>query len=407
MLYRGQFKSNKNEDVVVLIQTENDSSTVVEFNESGGDIYFLNDNPVLITQESDIFDTIQCTECTINLLVKNYLGTQFFTGNARDIIVNVVKSNKLVFCGFLEPNIYSQPFNKYYDTLTLTATCPLATLQYYPYADILNEENYSEYKRTAKDKTVGEIVANILTSIISLDLVNGTANHVYYDGSIRLSSSSVLQSDIFTDVQLTELLFLGESFDDLYIEHDVLHEILQFFDLKIRCQGNSFYIYSLSTIYQRKTIDWYPLFTDIFYTIEQSSYVRQAKGIYREVLTSSSDNSQISGNILSSELSVESEQILVNKAPTWVKYYYVQTPDGTVKKTEDYELADIQNIYEYIEIDDASTGDETYYILDQDIYGNYTLDSSAPSQALDENGDIIYPQSTFDINETNFIITEN
>lgn len=403
MIFEGRFKTkHNNEDCIIIIQTNDGDDTTVYINEDGGDIYFNFSDPVIISQQSEIFDTIQCTSCTINLFVKTYIGDKFFTGNSRDIIVNIYRGNKLLFAGFVEPNVYSQPFSQVYDQLQLTATCPLATLQYYTYNNILADEDFQDYKKQAKNKTLGDIIANILTSIESLDLVNNTANHVYYDGSIRLNSTSTLQTDIFTDVEISELLFLGESFDDIYLEHDVLHEILQYFDLKIRCEGNSFFIYSLSTVYDRHNINWYPMFTDIFYSIEQSSYARVRKGEYREKLVSSSDEDDyVVGNNLESSLSDQIYQVNINSKPAYVRYYQVTTPNGTVVQTDDFEYADIELLYEYF------YNDVDYYIFNQNENGDYTLTTLAPDQAINEDGSIKYPEDTFDRIEAEYIIIEN
>jgi hypothetical protein len=165
---------------------------VVEINEYEGDILFDNNEPVSIRYEHDIFDTIYPTECTINLLIKNYIGDDLFSGNARDIIVNIVRNNKIIFAGFIEPNIYNQPFVRPFDNLTLTATCALATLQYYKYGNCNDETTYNNYKKRAVNKSLKDILYNILGSIPTLDLVNGSANHIYYDGSIRMSKNSTV-----------------------------------------------------------------------------------------------------------------------------------------------------------------------------------------------------------------------
>lgn len=400
MLYKGFFKDNTNTPVYVLIQTGGDSSEVVEINEYEGDILFDNNEPVSIRYDKDIFDTIYPTECTINLLVKSYIGDDLFTGNARDIIVNIVRKNKIIFAGFIEPNVYNQPFVRPLDNFTLNATCSLATLQYYKYANCNDETTYNNYKKRAVNKSLKDILYNILGSIPTLDLVNGSANHIYYDGSIRMSKNSTVQTDIFTLLEISELLFLGEEIDDVYTDEETLHEILQYFDLKIQQKGNSFYIYSLSTVENRKTIDWYPLFTEYYYSVDNVSYVRYARGRYNEKLVSSA-GTYVSGNELNSTLSDEVEEIKVDNKSVYVQYYMVTTPSQTVVKTNDYELADIKNMFSYIYVDNV------YYILERNEYGDYKLDKTAPEQSLNEDGSIKYPEVTYVIEPQKFIITEN
>lgn len=144
------------------------------------------------------------------------------------------------------------------------------------------------------------------------------------------------------------------------------------------------------------------MFTDIFYSIEQSSYARVSKGVYREKLVSSSDEDDyVVGNNLESSLSDQIYQVNINSKPAYVRYYQVTTPNGTVVQTDDFEYADIELLYEYF------YNDVDYYIFNQNENGDYTLTTLAPDQAINEDGSIKYPEDTFDRIEAEYILIEN
>lgn len=91
-------------------------------------------DPVVISSELDnTFDVLIVHECTINLLVREYLGDSLFTGSARNVIINVWEGDKCIFAGFVEPNVYDQPWDKGWVSLSLSCTDAVATLQYYNY----------------------------------------------------------------------------------------------------------------------------------------------------------------------------------------------------------------------------------------------------------------------------------
>jgi hypothetical protein len=97
------------------------------------DIYFGSDPIEIETSFDDSFEVMITKSCKINLFTKKYLGDLLFTSDSRNIIVNVWEIGndnyqKCLFSGFLEPNIYNQPYNHTYDALTLNCTCALCTL---------------------------------------------------------------------------------------------------------------------------------------------------------------------------------------------------------------------------------------------------------------------------------------
>ena len=138
------------------------------------------------------------------------------------------------------------------------------------------------------------------------------------------------------------MVWLGDEFDDIKTEDEVLESIFQYLDLKVRQEGCNFYIYSLQSIYSSKPINWYPILIPDVYIREERQYAPPAnKGEKpREILTNSTTGEQILGNDLEEELSTDVETTFdINGNEIFVNFYYVILPSGEKMKTERYELA--------------------------------------------------------------------
>ena len=158
------------------------------------------------------------------------------------MIVNVWEGDKCIFAGFVEPNIYNQPWDKEWVSLSLSCTDAVATLQYYNYQNLINEEQYNDYKMHSGSIKLITILSDMLRAIPTLDLRNGLSNIIYYDGSVRLSKTASATS-IWDEVQLYELLFVGDEVDDVWTLEDAFTEILKYFNLHMRQEGLHIYIY--------------------------------------------------------------------------------------------------------------------------------------------------------------------
>ena len=341
MLYRGEFKNISDDMITVYIQTDRNSDEIVEIGEEGGDLFFDKD-PINIEMDvTNTFDIMFIKSCEINLITKRYLGDTLFTGNSRSVIVNVWKNTDCIFAGFLEPNIYTQPFDHYLDELTLNATDALGTFQYYNYEKIANVYDYNARRNKYGEVTFSFVLNSIFRSIPTLNLHTGAINNIYYDGSIRIPQFET-QVDVFSNIKIGEMVWLGDEFDDIKTEDEVLESIFQYLDLKVRQEGCNFYIYSLQSIYSSKPINWYPILIPDVYIREERQYAPPAnKGEKpREILTNSTTGEQILGNDLEEELSTDVETTFdINGNEIFVNFYYVILPSGEKMKTERYELA--------------------------------------------------------------------
>lgn len=114
MIYTGIFKDVKERDVEVIIDIPDGDVEVVRMDEDDSVIRLTKD-PVKINGEiDDMFQVIETKSCDIDLLVKPYLA-DMFGRNARDIRVNIWREGRCLFAGFLEPQVFNQPYSKSWD----------------------------------------------------------------------------------------------------------------------------------------------------------------------------------------------------------------------------------------------------------------------------------------------------
>ena len=89
-VYYGTFKNRTDtKDIAVYIKAGSGDEVIPIGGGGDNPIQFLKE-PVNISYEmEDTFEVITMKTCEIGLLVKNYLGDDLFTGDARSVIVNV------------------------------------------------------------------------------------------------------------------------------------------------------------------------------------------------------------------------------------------------------------------------------------------------------------------------------
>ena len=242
----GQFQNNDGMIYTVLIKKNGDNTEKV----IGEDGLFFADNPIEIeTSLEDTFEPIIKRSLTLNLISSEYLGNYFFGVNERDVIINVFDDNDVcVFAGYVEPNVYTQPYAEHLNSIQINCIDYLSILQY----DYLTDgTNYDNVKTNADLRTFGYFINKFGLSNTGLDLTNTAQSNVYFD-----KSKYYTIPNIFNEAAISEIVFLGESEDDLITNEEILFEILQFLNLHIVQIGFDFYIFDWDTLKQKNTINW-------------------------------------------------------------------------------------------------------------------------------------------------------
>lgn len=204
--------------------------------EFGGD-------PVKITCDiEDSFEHVIRQSATITLKTKDYIGGQLFANNARDVTVKIFRNNVNIFSGYAEPCSFSQPFVTIYDEFTINCTDALTVLDYSNYKDV-TAGSYGTVHTAAGMQTFLQILTDIFH-----DILTDTGGSVFYDNSKGISSGH--EGTLFSDLSISELVMLGESYDDVWTRQQTLEEMLRYLNLHVIQQGPDFYIFDWDSLKQ-------------------------------------------------------------------------------------------------------------------------------------------------------------
>lgn len=253
MFLYGSFINKKGNTVKIEILTENSYTPTYEIDSKESGIYFPSENPVIIESEiNDTFDVLLTHSATIRLESAIPL-TELFCSDCMDAVVSIRRDNKLIFAGFVVPQTYSQSFNNATDEIEINCIDGLSALQYIQYGNIRNAEDYATVRQSIGVKTFEELI-NACIDVLRFKISPGTVEKISleYDESRALTPQSNA-SDIFKQISVSELLFLGDNVDEVWTMQDVLKEILLYLDLHIEQEGGLFRIFSWDTAKSSRT----------------------------------------------------------------------------------------------------------------------------------------------------------
>lgn len=132
MKYKGSFVNRAGDTVTVQIVTGG-SADEVQIGSDASGLYFAADDAVQITSSvNDTFDHLLRSSASLRLLTANYLP-DLFRAQCTEAVVHIFRNDECVFAGYVEPQVYSQPYNDTLDELELSCIDALSALQYSRY----------------------------------------------------------------------------------------------------------------------------------------------------------------------------------------------------------------------------------------------------------------------------------
>ncbi len=248
MYIHGEFANKQGQRVKVEIVTGADRTTELEIGTEEAGLWFAADDPVVVEAEvNDTFDVLLPHSCSIRLLSRQF-RQEFFSASCRDAVVNVRLGGRLVFAGFIEPMAFSQPYNDALDELELSCIDAISALQYSKYKDVgAAGVLYGDVKAAAAQRTFLDILKEAITGVASgIDLSGAAPVRLLFDGS-RHTGEGAEPYTIFSRLSIPELLFLGDTEDDVWGQDEVVEEMLRYLDLHIMQDGADFYVFSWQT----------------------------------------------------------------------------------------------------------------------------------------------------------------
>lgn len=249
MYIHGSFLSQQGDTITVYIVTGNDRTQTIEIGTEKADVYFSEDPAEIENEVNDTFDVLLRNSAKIRLLCGNLIKDLFST-SCRDAVVNIYKNDTCIFAGFIEPQTLSQPYNNRWDELELNCIDALSALQYSKYKNVgALGVIYAFVKAEAAQRSFYDIATEILQGVTGgLDILGNQNIKFWYDGSKAVDAQTANRYQVFKQLSISDLLFLGDDESDVWQQDEVLEELLKYLNLHIVQDGFNFYIFSWESV---------------------------------------------------------------------------------------------------------------------------------------------------------------
>lgn len=249
MYIHGSFLSQQGDTITVHIVTGNDRTQTIEIGTEKADVYFSEDPAEIENEVNDTFDVLLRNSAKIRLLCGNLI-TNLFSTSCRDAVVNIYKNDTCIFAGFIEPQTLSQPYNDRWDELELNCIDALSALQYSKYKNVgALGVIYAFVKAEAAQRSFYEIATEILQGVTKgLDILGNQNIKFWYDGSKAVDAQTANRYQVFRQLSISDLLFLGDDESDVWQQDEVLEELFKYLNLHIVQDGFNFYIFSWESV---------------------------------------------------------------------------------------------------------------------------------------------------------------
>lgn len=249
MYIHGSFLSQQSDTITVHIVTGNDRTQTIEIGTEKADVYFSEDPAEIENEVNDTFDVLLRNSAKIRLLCGNLI-TNLFSTSCRDAVVNIYKNDTCIFAGFIEPQTLSQPYNDRWDELELNCIDALSALQYSKYKNVgALGVIYAFVKAEAAQRSFYDIATEILQGVTGgLDILGNQNIKFWYDGSKAVDAQTANRYQVFKQLSISDLLFLGDDESDVWQQDEVLEELFKYLNLHIVQDGFNFYIFSWESV---------------------------------------------------------------------------------------------------------------------------------------------------------------
>lgn len=249
MYIHGSFLSQQSDTITVHIVTGNDRTQTIEIGTEKADVYFSEDPAEIENEVNDTFDVLLRNSAKIRLLCGNLIKDLFST-SCRDAVVNIYKNDTCIFAGFIEPQTLSQPYNNRWDELELNCIDALSALQYSKYKNVgALGVIYAFVKEEAAQRSFYDIATEVLQGVTEgLDILGNQNIKFWYDGSKAVDAQTANRYQVFKQLSISDLLFMGDDESDVWQQDEVLEELLKYLNLHIVQDGFNFYIFSWESV---------------------------------------------------------------------------------------------------------------------------------------------------------------
>ena len=190
--------------------------------------------PLEITYDmsSDVFKPIRYSGASLKLLLQNP-KFDVYQGEITKVKVDVFKNNEIFWSGFITPCIYSQPYSRVVDEVSLEAIDRLSALQYMQYGN---------------GKTI-ETTYNVIKYMLGLVNDDKFFDKIYVQRKLSINGST----DLLNTIYLQQMNFYDEE-DEALKCNEIMEYIMTYLGLTMIQWKNDLYCVDMNDVYNNSAM---------------------------------------------------------------------------------------------------------------------------------------------------------
>lgn len=274
--------------------------------------------PLEITYDmsSDVFKPIRYSGASLKLLLQNP-KFDVYQGEITRIKVDVFKNNEIFWSGFITPCIYSQPYSRVVDEVSLEAIDRLSALQYMQFGN---------------GKTI-ETTYNVIKYILGLVNDDKFFDKIYVQKKLSINGST----DLLNTIYLQQMNFYDEEDEALKCD-EIMEYIMAYLGLTMVQWKNDLYCVDMTDVYNNSamTFNVYTLSssTPTTETIQFPTYILNS-GVTCGEDTCEIELDEVYNKVTVVDNLLEYSDLIKNITDTGITQYLVKYPnnvDGDISR---------------------------------------------------------------------------
>lgn len=227
------------------ILTRGDMSETVEIGADGSHVHFAADPVEINSCVNDSFDTLLRSEATVRLSTRTFLK-DLFTENITDGVVNILREGRVLFAGFIEPQVYNQSYVDREDDLDITCLDLLSAMQYLKFSGIGRPgSDYAAIRRQGGSSSLRDLLIEAVDSLadnIIIQKIPATAPRM------RILCADTRETQLLSALGVARLLMLGDDEESTWTMQETADQILRTLNMHMCQNGDELLVFPWSFV---------------------------------------------------------------------------------------------------------------------------------------------------------------
>lgn len=210
------------------------------FNPSGWYLVDMAESPATITMNGntdDVFCPIHTYSANVSIISEKPYLDMYSSDLSTEIVIKNETLNKVLFFGYITPNVYSQPFDDHLNQIDLECVSPIGILKYYNMEDITDIQNLGYVK---------------LDELIFEYILYGSKDYYkdfYVQKSIYAHANNTFYYNVFDRLMVYPKAFIDKNdVNKGWTYYEILEEVCRSLCLQLYEFDNKFYFLDVANL---------------------------------------------------------------------------------------------------------------------------------------------------------------